>query len=43
MIMIRLLPVLVVLLGSPAPAAPAADPHLWLEDVEGVKAIDWVK
>jgi prolyl oligopeptidase len=51
MTMIRLLPVLVVLLGArvrastAAPAAPAiaADPYLWLEDVEGKKAIDWVK
>jgi prolyl oligopeptidase len=23
--------------------AAAADPHLWLEDIEGKKAIDWVK
>jgi len=31
---------------SPAPAtapAPIEDPHLWLEDITGAKAIDWVK
>ncbi len=26
-----------------AAAAPAADPNLWLEDIEGKAAIDWVK
>ena len=25
------------------PPAPVADPFLWLEDVEGAKAMDWVK
>jgi prolyl oligopeptidase len=49
------IPVLLLLLGAPAfaateaavpslkAAAPATDPYLWLEDVEGKKAIDWVK
>ena len=40
---IRLTPVLLVLLAVSAAAAPAVDPHLWLEDVEGAKAIGWVK
>jgi len=48
----RLIPVLAVILVSlsshaapaAAPAATAAtDPNLWLEDIEGKKAIDWVK
>jgi prolyl oligopeptidase len=26
-----------------APAAPSDDPYLWLEDVEGAKALEWVK
>lgn len=30
--------------ASSKPAAPAAaDPYLWLEDIEGKKALDWVK
>ncbi|MEQ1918750.1 MAG: S9 family peptidase, partial [Elusimicrobiota bacterium] len=44
--MTRLLPVLLVLLvllGASASAAPVADANLWLEDIEGAKAIDWVK
>jgi len=28
--------------GQPAPAA-AADPYLWLEDVNGTKALEWVR
>ncbi|MDD5304088.1 MAG: prolyl oligopeptidase family serine peptidase [Elusimicrobia bacterium] len=40
---LRLIPVFLVLLGASASAAPAADPNLWLEDVEGAKAIGWVK
>lgn len=28
---------------APATAAIATDPNLWLEDVEGAKALDWVK
>jgi len=43
MVIIRLLPVLAVLCGASVSAAPVADPHLWLEDVEGKTAIDWVK
>lgn len=30
-------------LGLSASAKEAADPYLWLEEVEGAKAIDWVK
>jgi prolyl oligopeptidase len=26
-----------------APAAAPADPHLWLEDIEGQRAMDWVR
>ena len=46
---IRLIPALLVLLVVSSSAAPvaapatAADPHLWLEDIEGKTAIDWVK
>ncbi|MES1202068.1 MAG: prolyl oligopeptidase family serine peptidase, partial [Pseudomonadota bacterium] len=28
---------------TPAAAAPAADPYLWLEDVEGDRALTWVR
>jgi len=28
---------------KPAPAASQEDPHLWLEDVTGEKALEWVK
>jgi len=34
---------LLAVLVLPAAAAPAVDPHQWLEDIEGKKAIDWVK
>ncbi len=30
-------------LAAPAFAADPADPYLWLEDVQGRKALDWVK
>ena len=29
--------------GSPVQAADAADPYLWLEEVEGQRALDWVR
>ncbi len=45
-----LLPLLVLLLplrslAADSPAAPSsdADPYLWLEDIQGAKALDWVK
>jgi prolyl oligopeptidase len=28
---------------APSAAPPAADPHAWLEDVEGERALEWVK
>src|SRR6478736_10436258 len=28
--------------GTPAPAPAADDPYLWLEEVEGTRALDWV-
>jgi prolyl oligopeptidase len=28
---------------TPAPSLAQSDPHLWLEDVEGQKALEWVK
>ncbi|MDP9105494.1 MAG: S9 family peptidase, partial [Candidatus Eremiobacteraeota bacterium] len=28
---------------TPAAAADASDPFLWLEDVNGARAVDWVK
>jgi prolyl oligopeptidase len=28
---------------SPSPAPLADDPHVWLEDVEGAQALDWVR
>jgi prolyl oligopeptidase len=28
---------------SPSPAPLAEDPHVWLEDVEGEQALDWVR
>jgi prolyl oligopeptidase len=28
---------------KPTPASPQADPYLWLEEVTGEKALDWVK
>lgn len=31
------------ILAVPAAAKDAADPYLWLEDVEGDKALDWVR
>lgn len=35
--------VAVALLAATVVAADPADPHLWLEDVTGEKAIGWVK
>jgi prolyl oligopeptidase len=32
-----------MLLAAPATAQPAADPYLWLEEVEGQQALDWVR
>ena len=29
--------------GAAAQTAPPADPYLWLEDVEGARAMGWVK
>ena len=29
--------------GAAAQTAPNDDPHAWLEDVQGEKALDWVK
>ncbi len=37
----RVLPVLALLLG--AAAAQTADPYLWLEQVHGARALDWVR
>ena len=37
----RILPVLAVLLG--AAAVPTPDPYLWLEEVHGARALDWVR
>jgi len=46
----RFLPVAAALLSAvaaltaqQAPSPPTADPFLWLEDVDGAKAMDWVK
>ncbi len=38
-----LLSAVAALTAQQAPAQPPADPFLWLEDVEGAKAMDWVK
>jgi prolyl oligopeptidase len=43
MITYRLIPVLAVLFSASFAAAADVDPNLWLEDIEGTKAIDWVK
>ncbi len=43
MITYRLIPVLAALLAASFAAAADVDPHLWLEDIEGKTAIDWVK
>ncbi len=43
MIIVALIPVLAAALAVSAAAAPAVDPHLWLENIEGKAAIDWVK
>jgi prolyl oligopeptidase len=32
-----------LLAGSAGAHAVTADPNLWLEDVEGTKALDWVR
>jgi prolyl oligopeptidase len=29
--------------AAPAPVAEAQDPYIWLEDVNGARAMDWVK
>ena len=34
---------LIVSLGAQAQAAPSSDPYLWLEDVAGERALDWVR
>lgn len=33
----------VLVLQAPANAGGTTDPHLWLEDIEGEKALDWVR
>ena len=38
-----LLSAVAALAAQQAPSQPSADPFLWLEDVEGAKAMDWVK
>lgn len=43
-----LLPLLILLLpfrlfAAEAAPAPDADPYLWLEDIQGARALDWVK
>ena len=40
---LRLIPFLLVSLATSFAAAAGVDPNLWLEDIEGAKAIDWVK
>jgi prolyl oligopeptidase len=35
--------VALLLLAAPVAAVEVEDPHLWLEDIEGDKAIEWVK
>ena len=39
----RLLPLLVLPLLPAAPAPPPDDPHLWLEEVQGERALGWVR
>ncbi|MGZ8408014.1 MAG: hypothetical protein ACXWVJ_08295, partial [Caulobacteraceae bacterium] len=33
----------VFLAAAPAQAAPVDDPYIWLEDIDGVRAMEWVK
>ena len=40
---LRLIPFLLISLATSFAAAADVDPNLWLEDIEGTKAIDWVK
>jgi prolyl oligopeptidase len=35
--------ILAAMVATAVPAAAQADPHLWLEDVTGAKALEWVK
>jgi prolyl oligopeptidase len=42
-LLVHALAVLALLMTAPTPAAPDDDPHLWLEEVDGAKALGWVR